>query len=315
MESLPPEVLLAIAEHVPTSSKNDDKFTSQYNLGDLRLVNKAWSDAASPAMFATIPLWIGSKSLQNLTAISQHAAFPRSLIIALEALDEIRTQLTALLLGAQDIVQWNRKMTCPRRHYLNFDNSAMPSFQMLAKTLERSMPALRAWSALTYLEVHVPYRSHGQWPRPNPQHEVTVQRSLKTLFEALVNLEMFSLSGTTKGDSSIDIVTDYISSDSLLGIRSLKLGLMSFRDIAEMTTFFGRRSKHIMYVDLYYISLHDHSEHKERVYDNMRQEYDWTALKGFFLESSPGDPDADLAPFLRSETDRKPPLPLWFYKV
>ncbi|KAG8530222.1 uncharacterized protein KY384_004722 [Bacidia gigantensis] len=73
MDKLPPEVLQMIIANVSYRPEpHDDDFAFQYFLGSLRLVNRAFADATIPSLFSTIPLWIGSKSLQNLTAISEH---------------------------------------------------------------------------------------------------------------------------------------------------------------------------------------------------------------------------------------------------
>lgn len=55
-----------IAENVPYK-----------DLEPLRLVNKAFAAAAAPFLFKIIPLWIGVRSLERLTAISEHPQLSR----------------------------------------------------------------------------------------------------------------------------------------------------------------------------------------------------------------------------------------------
>ena len=61
MNRLPQELLCLIVQNVPYES-----------LENLRLVNKALSDAAAPPLFKSIPVWISVRSLERLTAISEH---------------------------------------------------------------------------------------------------------------------------------------------------------------------------------------------------------------------------------------------------
>ncbi|CAF9925142.1 hypothetical protein IMSHALPRED_006392 [Imshaugia aleurites] len=61
MDRLPQELLDLIAEVV-----------NYEDLEPLRLVNKAFAAAAAPSLFEVIPLWIGNRSLERLTAISKH---------------------------------------------------------------------------------------------------------------------------------------------------------------------------------------------------------------------------------------------------
>ena len=61
MERLPQELLRLIVQEVPYES-----------LEPLRLVNKAFAAAAAPPLFKSIPIWISVRSLERLTAISEH---------------------------------------------------------------------------------------------------------------------------------------------------------------------------------------------------------------------------------------------------
>ena len=61
MDRLPQELLRLAVQDVPYES-----------LESLRLVNKAFAAAAAPPLFKSIPIWIGVRSLERLTAISEH---------------------------------------------------------------------------------------------------------------------------------------------------------------------------------------------------------------------------------------------------
>ena len=61
MDRLPQELLRLIVQDVPYES-----------LEPLRLVNKAFAAAAAPPLFKSIPIWLGVRSLERLTAISEH---------------------------------------------------------------------------------------------------------------------------------------------------------------------------------------------------------------------------------------------------
>ena len=61
MDRLPQELLRFIAKDVAYES-----------LEPLRLVNRALAAAAAPFLFESIPLWIGARSLERLTLISEH---------------------------------------------------------------------------------------------------------------------------------------------------------------------------------------------------------------------------------------------------
>ncbi len=61
MDRFPQELLRLIVEDVDYNS-----------LEPLRLVNKAFAAAAAPFLFEVIPLWIGVRSLERLTSISEH---------------------------------------------------------------------------------------------------------------------------------------------------------------------------------------------------------------------------------------------------
>ena len=61
MDRLPQELLRDIVQDVPYES-----------LEPLRLVNKAFAAAAAPSLFKCIPIWISVRSLERLTAISEH---------------------------------------------------------------------------------------------------------------------------------------------------------------------------------------------------------------------------------------------------
>ena len=74
MDRLPQELLRLIVEDVDYES-----------LESLRLVNKAFAAAAAPLLFKVIPLWIGVRSLERLTAISEHpqlSQYPKQIILS-----------------------------------------------------------------------------------------------------------------------------------------------------------------------------------------------------------------------------------------
>ena len=66
MDRLPQELLCLIVRDVGHDS-----------LEPLRLVNKSFAAAAAPFLFEDVPLWIGSRSLSRLTAISEHPQLSR----------------------------------------------------------------------------------------------------------------------------------------------------------------------------------------------------------------------------------------------
>lgn len=68
MRSLPQELIEIINAHV---AKHDD-YIARQDLRSLRLVNKAFSYLATASLFATISFWLGLKSLEHLTLISEH---------------------------------------------------------------------------------------------------------------------------------------------------------------------------------------------------------------------------------------------------
>lgn len=74
MNRLPLEVLRFIVEEVPYGS-----------LENLRLVNKTLAAAGAPRLFEAIPVWIGIKSLERLTALSEHpqlSQYPKEIIFS-----------------------------------------------------------------------------------------------------------------------------------------------------------------------------------------------------------------------------------------
>ena len=74
MDRLPQELLNLIAEVV-----------NYEDLEPLRLVNKAFAAAAAPLLFKVIPLWISIRSLERLTAISEHpqlCCYPREIFFS-----------------------------------------------------------------------------------------------------------------------------------------------------------------------------------------------------------------------------------------
>lgn len=74
MDRLPQELLRLIVADVAYKS-----------LEPLRLVNKALAAAAAPFLFEVIPLWIGVRSLERLTAISEHpqlSQYPKHIIFS-----------------------------------------------------------------------------------------------------------------------------------------------------------------------------------------------------------------------------------------
>ena len=68
MVYLPQEITETIVDHV---GKYDD-FISRQELRNLRLVNKLFSQLATPLLFQTVPFWLGLSSLKHLTLISEH---------------------------------------------------------------------------------------------------------------------------------------------------------------------------------------------------------------------------------------------------
>ncbi|KAG8530220.1 uncharacterized protein KY384_004720 [Bacidia gigantensis] len=75
MDRIPPEILQLIVENIKPEDEERaviDDFEYQYRLAHLRLVNKTFADLIAPLLFHTIPLWIGGKSLLNLSALSEH---------------------------------------------------------------------------------------------------------------------------------------------------------------------------------------------------------------------------------------------------
>lgn len=74
MDRFPQELIREIVEYVDYES-----------LEPLRLVNKAFAAAAAPFLFEVIPLWIGVRSLERLTAISEHpqlSQYPKQIIFS-----------------------------------------------------------------------------------------------------------------------------------------------------------------------------------------------------------------------------------------
>ena len=74
MDRLPQELLRLIVQDVPYES-----------LEPLRLVNKAFATAAAPALFKSIPIWISVRSLERLTAISEHPQlhkYPKEIFVS-----------------------------------------------------------------------------------------------------------------------------------------------------------------------------------------------------------------------------------------
>ena len=68
MRSLPHELIEIIIAHV---AKHDD-YMARQDLRSLRLVNKAFSYFATASLFTTVSFWLGLKSLEHLTLISEH---------------------------------------------------------------------------------------------------------------------------------------------------------------------------------------------------------------------------------------------------
>ena len=68
MKYIPPEITERIVSHV---GKHND-YLSRQDLRNLRLVNKNFSQFATPVLFKTVPFWLGLSSLEHLTLISEH---------------------------------------------------------------------------------------------------------------------------------------------------------------------------------------------------------------------------------------------------
>lgn len=74
MDRIPQEIVRLIVEKVAYES-----------LEPLRLVNKAFAAAAAPFLFEVIPLWISVRSLERLTAISEHSQlcqYPKRIVFS-----------------------------------------------------------------------------------------------------------------------------------------------------------------------------------------------------------------------------------------
>ena len=68
MKYLPQEIAVNIIDDV---AKHED-YLSRQDLRNLRLVNKFFSNFATPPLFQTVPFWLGLGSLEHLTLISEH---------------------------------------------------------------------------------------------------------------------------------------------------------------------------------------------------------------------------------------------------
>ena len=68
MKYIPLEITEKIIGHV---AKYED-YLSRQDLRNLRLVNKHFSQFATPPLFKTVPFWLGLSSLEHLTLISEH---------------------------------------------------------------------------------------------------------------------------------------------------------------------------------------------------------------------------------------------------
>ncbi|CAF9935069.1 MAG: hypothetical protein ALECFALPRED_006233 [Alectoria fallacina] len=74
MNQLSLELIRFIVEEVPGE-----------DLENLRLVNKIFADLAAPRLFEAIPVWIGIRSLERLTALSEHpqlSRYPKEIIFS-----------------------------------------------------------------------------------------------------------------------------------------------------------------------------------------------------------------------------------------
>ena len=77
MDRLPQELLCLVVQNIEHG--NADALRSS------RLVNKALSAAATPLLFEVVTVWIGVRSLERLTAISEHpqlSRYPRNIIFS-----------------------------------------------------------------------------------------------------------------------------------------------------------------------------------------------------------------------------------------
>ena len=68
MDKLPPEILHAILKVLADRDEHEDRVA----LGNVRRASRALSNVAAPFLFATIPLWFGPTSVQNLKDLSKH---------------------------------------------------------------------------------------------------------------------------------------------------------------------------------------------------------------------------------------------------
>lgn len=122
MDRLPQEILHLIAEEVAYKS-----------LEPLRLVNKAFAAAAAPPLFRSIPLWIGVRSLERLTAISEHpqlSKYPK----------EIFFSPFAFLIYENDIVYRDKVENLLRQQHI--------SASMCALTVAKHMSAYRSYTQM-----------------------------------------------------------------------------------------------------------------------------------------------------------------------
>ncbi|KAG8530206.1 uncharacterized protein KY384_004706 [Bacidia gigantensis] len=76
MDKAPPEVLMTIARYVESPGTH----ASRQDLKSLRQVNRCLSAIVTPRVFRCVAVWIGIKSLQNLTNISEHAVLSKYII-------------------------------------------------------------------------------------------------------------------------------------------------------------------------------------------------------------------------------------------
>lgn len=122
MDRLPQEILRLIAEEVAYES-----------LEPLRLVNKAFAAAAAPFLFRSIPLWIGVRSLERLTAISEHpqlSQYPK----------EIFFSPFAFLIYENDIAYRDKVEGLLRQQHI--------SASMCALTVAKHMSAHRSYTEM-----------------------------------------------------------------------------------------------------------------------------------------------------------------------
>ena len=231
MDRLPQELLRSIADNVDYT-----------DLEPLRLVNQGLAAAAAPRLFEAIPLWIGVRSLERLTAISEHpqlSRYPKQIIFS-----------PVRFIDYGDDTQYRNKV----KDWLEYQPA---SLSMHTLTMAKHMSAYRSYIeaqrllSSEYVDVKVLTRAFSQLPRLEILHidhwdtvigseemiqafgafkaadllSKDCQYTLPTLMKALaassVKFKVFSLGGDAIEDTSIlDNLADYSAAASLARPRA-----------------------------------------------------------------------------------------------